>query len=201
MAADHPEHPSKDSLLALPLELPAPKDDGGAAHLKGADMPSLALPATNGADARVDAPLPGFERLVLYFYPKTGRPGVALPRGWDDIPGARGCTPESCGFRDHASDLATAGAWVAGVSTQTTAYQLEAVTRLGLPFPLLSDSALLLTKAIRLPTFQAGGEVLIKRLTLVIRHGLVEEVFYPVFPPDRHAEQVLAYIRNTIRTP
>jgi peroxiredoxin len=189
-----------DPFADLPAGLPVPQDDGAAAHLQGLRMPTLALPSTDGRDVRVDAPPSGFERLVLYFYPKTGRPGVPMPAGWDDIPGARGCTPEACGFRDHAEELAAAGASVAGVSSQTTADQLEAAARLGLPFPLLSDSNLALTDAIGLPTFRAGGEVLIKRLTLVVRDGVVEHVFYPVFPPDRHAEEVLRYIRSTGRT-
>jgi peroxiredoxin len=159
-------------------------------------MPAIALPATTGSDLRVDQTPLGFQRLVLYFYPKTGRPGIPMPKGWDDIPGARGCTPEACCFRDHAGDLAETGAAVAGVSTQSTDYQREAAERLGLPFPLLSDRELRLTNALRLPTFGADGEVLIKRLTLIRRDGIVEKVFYPVFPPDRHADEVLEYLRD-----
>jgi peroxiredoxin len=200
MPPEDAENRPPDPFVDLPAGLPVPQDDGAATHLRNTRMPTLALPSTDGRDVRVDAPPAGFERLVLYFYPKTGRPGVPMPAGWDGIPGARGCTPEACGFRDHAEDLAAAGASVAGVSSQTTADQLEAASRLGLPFPLLSDSNLVLTDAIGLPTFRAGGEVLIKRLTLVVRGGLVEHVFYPVYPPDRHAEEVLRYIRSTGRT-
>lgn len=180
-----------------PLELPIPEDDGAAAHLEAAQMPRLALPATDGSSFPVDRPPAGFDRLVLYAYPRTGRPGEApLIPDWDQIPGARGCTPESCGFRDHGADLAVAGTAVAGVSTQPTHYQREAVERLRLPFPLLSDAELRLAEALRLPTFQASGQVLLKRLTIVVADGIVEKVFYPVFPADGHAQQVLGWIRT-----
>lgn len=179
----------------LPAGLPVPEDDGAASHLDGAEMPPLSLPATDGSSFRVDRPPAGFDRLVLYAYPRTGRPGEPpLTPDWDRIPGARGCTPESCGFRDHARDLAAAGAAVAGISTQSTDDQREAVERLRLPFSLLSDADHRLTEALQLPTFRAAGQVLLKRLTLVVRGGLVERVFYPVFPPDRHAEDVLGWI-------
>ncbi len=162
-------------------------------------MPGLSLPATDGSAFRIDLPPAGFERLVLYAYPRTGRPREApLTADWDESPGARGCTPESCGFRDHAADLASGGAAVAGVSTQDTDYQREAVERLGLPFPLLSDADLRLAEALRLPTFRVGGHVLLKRLTLVARDGVVEKVFYPVFPPDRHAQEVLTWVRTRV---
>jgi len=183
--------------LVLPTGLPIPEDDGAAAHLEGALMPRLALPATDGSSFPVNRPPIGFDRLVLYAYPRTGRPGEApLTADWDQIPGARGCTPESCGFRDHAAELAAVGAAVAGVSTQPTDYQREAVQRLQLPFPLLSDANLRLADALRFPTFEAGGQALLKRFTLVVRDGLVETVFYPVFPPDGHAEEVLGWIQT-----
>jgi peroxiredoxin len=168
-------------------------------------MPAVTLPATDGSDVRVDRGLPGFARFVLYAYPMTGVPGVELPAGWDSIPGARGCTPETCGFRDHAAELAALGAAVAGVSTQSTDYQREVVSRLGLPFPLLSDSSLELTAALRLPTFTvetreahdgAGVKTLLRRLTLVVRDGRIEKVFYPIFPPDTHADEVLAWLAS-----
>jgi peroxiredoxin len=186
----------------LPADLPVPVDDGAAAHLPGTAMPPVALPATGGGTMRVDVVPDGFTRLVIYAYPMTGLPGVPVPDGWDEIPGARGCTPESCGFRDHAAELAALGAAVAGLSTQGTAYQQEAATRLRLPFPLLSDADLTLTRALALPTFgidlpaayEGGGpRTLLRRLTLVVRDGLIEKVFYPVFPPDRHACEVLAW--------
>jgi peroxiredoxin len=184
----------------LPDDLPAPTDDGAADHLRGSLVPPLALPSTRGGRVRLDQLPAPFEYLVVYAYPRTGRPGVALPPGWDDIPGARGCTPESCGFRDHAHDLADAGAAVVGLSTQSTGYQREAVERLGLPFPLLSDADLRLTRALDLPTFTVDLEdesraTLLKRLTLVIREGEIVHTFYPVFPPERHAERVLEWLR------
>lgn len=179
----------------LPADLPRPVDDGAADHLRGMAMPALTLPATSGDPVNVAA-VPG--RFILYAYPRTGVPGVELPPGWDDIPGARGCTPESCGFRDHAAELGALGAKVAGLSTQPTAYQREAAERLKLPFPLLSDADLALTRALRLPTFDieidGHRQTLLHRLTLVIRDGVIEHVFYPVFPPDGHAASVLAWL-------
>lgn len=186
----------------LPGDLPVPVDDGAAAHLPGMAMPPIALRSTGGGPIRVDTVPDGFTRLIIYAYPMTGLPGVPVPDGWDEIPGARGCTPQSCGFRDHAGELAARGAAVAGLSAQSTAYQQEAATRLRLPFPLLSDADLELTRALRLPTFgidlpsayEGGGpSTLLKRLTLVVRDGHVEKVFYPVFPPNSHAEEVLAW--------
>ena len=187
-------------LLALPVDLPRPADDGAANHLPGAPVPAIALPATTGGSLRMDEPPTGFERLVLYAYPRTGRPGEPpLASDWDSIPGARGCTPESCGFRDHAAELAAAGAFVAGLSTQHSDYQREAAERLDLPFPLLSDAHLELTRALKLPTFEVAGRVLLKRLTLVVADAHVEHVFYPVFPPDRHAAEVVDWLRSAGR--
>lgn len=189
----------------LPEDLPRPVDDGAGDHLVGMLMPSLALPSTRGDSIRVDVVPEGFARLVIYAFPMTGIPGVELPPGWDEIPGARGCTPESCGFRDHAADLAREGASVVGLSTQSSAYQREVAERLTLSFPLLSDSGLQLTRALRLPAFSldlapdydgGGRTTLLKRLTMVVRAGVVEHVFYPVFPPDRHAEEVLVWLRT-----
>ena len=185
----------------LPDDLPVPADDGAADHLAGTAVPRLELPSTDGRPFRVDLVPDGASRLVLYAYPRTGRPGEdPLVPDWDAIPGARGCTPESCGFRDHAADLARSGAAVAGLSTQDTGYQREAVRRLRLPFPLLSDVDLRLTERLRLPTFEAAGHRLLRRLTLVVRDGRIEHVFYPVFPPDRHAEQVLDWLTEVSGT-
>jgi peroxiredoxin len=184
----------RDNLQNLPTDLPVPADDGAAAHLPGQVMPALALPSTRGGVLRVDRVPAGFSRLVLYAYPRTGVPGEPLPDGWDAIPGARGCTPEACGFRDHSAELAAVGAAVAGVSAQDTGYQAEVAQRLDLPFPLLSDADLRLTTALGLPTFDTAGMTLIKRLTLVIRDGVVEHAFYPIFPPDGHAAEVLAWL-------
>jgi peroxiredoxin len=177
----------------LPPDLPAPEADGAADHLPGRPLPPFALPATDGSLVRLDL-LPG--RVVVYAYPRTGVPGEdPLVPDWDAIPGARGCTPESCGFRDHYRELQAAGAaHVLGLSTQTTAYQREAAERLHLPFALLSDANLELTKALRLPTFEVAGQTLLKRFTLVLAAGRISHVFYPVFPPDRHAEEVLGWL-------
>ena len=179
----------------LPEGLPEPEDDGAASHLVERPMPTLALPSTSGGMVRVDLALDGAERLVLYAYPRTGRPGEPpLTTDWDFIPGARGCTPESCGFRDHAAELSAAGAAVAGLSTQSTDDQREVVERLRLPFPLLSDGDLRMTHALDLPAHIVAGHTLLKRLTLVVRDGRIEHVFYPVFPPDTHAANVLAWL-------
>ncbi|MGW3205641.1 MerR family transcriptional regulator [Streptomyces sp. NPDC001135] len=181
--------------LTLPPDLPVPEDDGAAAHLPGTAMPPLALRDTAGRAIRLDALGP--RRTVIYVYPLTGRPGTDLPEGWNTIPGARGCTPETCGFRDHFQDLLEAGAGrVYGLSSQDSDYQNEVVERLGLPFDMLSDPALDLAGALGLPTFEAAGTRLFRRLTLVVRDSVVEYVFYPVFPPDEHAEQVLTWLRE-----
>jgi len=173
--------------------LPRPVDDGAASHLPGAALPDIALPATAGPDVSL-ARLTG--RTILYAYPMTGKPGVALPDGWDGIPGARGCTPQACAFRDHHAELQGAGAQhVFGMSTQDTAYQLEAAERLHLPFPLLSDAALRLTTALRLPVMVVDGAMLLKRMALIIEDGIIGHVFYPVFPPDRNAADVLQWLR------
>jgi len=182
--------------LTLPHGLPAPVDDGAADHLPGMAIPPVALIASDGRKVRLDHPGPS-ARTVLYAYPRTGRPGEdPLVADWDLVPGARGCTPESCAFRDHHVDLRAAGADVFGLSTQDGDYQREAVQRLQLPFALLSDSDLQLTRALRLPTFDAAGETLLKRLTLVLSGGTIEHVFYPIFPPDRHAAEVLAWLHT-----
>lgn len=174
-------------------KIPAPLDDGGTAHLAGARLPPIALPSTDGNVVTL-ATLP--DRTVLFAYPRTGRPGEPLPPGWDLIPGARGCTPQSCAFRDLYAELRAAGAaHVFGLSTQGTAYQREAAIRLHLPFPLLSDAHLALTGALRLPMLQVDGMTLTKRLALVIDGGSIRHVFYPVFPPDRNAGDVLAWLR------
>ena len=180
------------NLLDLPTDLPVPVDDGACAHLPGMRLPSLALPATDGTMVDLST-LSGWS--IVYVYPRTGRPDQPMPAGWDEIPGARGCTPQSCAYRDRAAELGALGARVFGLSTQDTAYQQEAVARLHLPFPLLSDERLELTTALSLPTFEVDGMTLIKRLTLVIDDGVIETVFYPVFPPDADAANVAAWLR------
>ena len=179
----------------LPSHLPAPQDDGAADHLPGAAMPSLVLRDTSGAEVALDRLGPG--RTVVYLYPLSGRPGVDLPNGWDAIPGARGCTPEACGFRDHHADLQAAGARaVYGLSSQSTDYQAELAARLCLPFSILSDPDLALVEALDLPTFEADGERLFSRLTLIVTDGRIEHAFYPIFPPDQHAAEVLKWLRG-----
>jgi len=178
----------------LPEDLPVPRDDGAARHLTGARLPALALAATDGAQVDLSA-LVG--RTVVYVYPRTGRPGQASPSGWDGIPGARGCTPQSCGFRDHFAELRRLGVTqLFGLSTQDTDYQREAVERLHLPFAILSDADLKLTRALDLPTFTVDGMTLVRRMAWVIDDGVIRHVFYPVFPPDKNAEEVVRWIEQ-----
>jgi len=187
------EAPGTHNPLILPSGIPAPENDGAAAHLTGLRLPDLSLHATDGTDVNL-ARLHG--RTVVYIYPRTGVPGQALPEGWDEIPGARGCTPQSCAFRDHFDELRGLGvAHLYGLSTQDTAYQQEAAERLHLPFPILSDERLALTTALTLPTFTAAGMTLLKRMAWVVDEGIISKVFYPVFPPDKNAEEVIAWIQ------
>jgi peroxiredoxin len=188
------EAPGTHDPTTLPSDLPVPQDDGAANHLPGAKLPDLVLPATSGPPVNLSK-LSG--RVVIYIYPRTGVPGVDAPPGWDDIPGARGCTPQSCGFRDHFAELKALGiAHVFGLSTQDSAYQCEAAARLHLPFPILSDADLKFTQALELPTFTTSGMTLLKRMALVITDGVIEKAFYPVFPPDQNAAEVVAWLRS-----
>ena len=179
-------------LHLLPDKLPVPQDDGACAHLEGMQIPSLSLAST--ADRKVDL---GSESgiVVAYFYPMTGRPDAPPMIGWNEIPGARGCTPQSCAFRDHHAELRGLGAKVFGVSSQSPEEQKEAAQRLHLPFELLSDNLFELTSALRLPTFEYNSSRLIKRLTLIIEDGAICKVFYPVFPPNENADNVIAWLR------
>lgn len=171
--------------------IPAPNDDGATRHLPGTTLPSVPLTATDGSIVDL-ATLIG--RTVVYAYPRTGRPGIPNSDGWDMIPGARGCSPQACSFRDHFTELKNLGVdHLFGLSTQDTAYQKEAEERLQLPFPLLSDAHLKLAQALRLPTFEADKVQLLKRVTLIINNGTIKHVFYPVFPPDRSASDVIAW--------
>lgn len=178
----------------LPKDLPVPVDDGACDHLPELFLPSVNLLATSGRIVNL-AELSG--GVVIYCYPMTGRPGVPLPDGWDQIPGARGCTPQSCAFRDHYRDLKALNAQVFGLSTQSSEYQREAAGRLHLPFELLSDSALQFAQALRLTTFEIAGMRLIKRLTLIARDGKIVKHFYPVFPPDKNADAVVSWLQNS----
>jgi len=175
-------------------KIPAPTDDGGAAHLKGMIVPPVGLRATNDTSVSLSA-LRG--RTVVFAYPRTGEPGkISLVDDWDMIPGARGCTPQTCSFRDLFAELKAAGAaQVFGLSTQSNAYQTEMASRLHLPFPVLSDEQLKLTRSLKLPTMEVAGLVLIKRLALIIDDARITHVFYPVFPPDRNAGDVLAWLK------
>ena len=176
--------------------IPAPRDDGGAAHLTGLAVPSVGLPATSGGTVDLST-LSGLA--VVYIYPMTGRPDRALPDDWDATPGARGCTPQSCAYRDHFADLQARGvAHLYGLSTQTTDWQSEAVTRLHLPYALLSDADLTLTRALNLPTFESEGQTLLKRCTLILRDGVIARVHYPVFPPDQDAARVIAWLDDPV---
>jgi len=178
-------------VYTLPPDLPVPEDDGAADHLLGTMLPQLTLDSTQGPVSLREL---GSELLVLYIYPRTGRPDRPTPPGWDTIPGARGCTPESCGFRDHAAELAAFGARVAGVSAQSLDDQVEFAARNAMPFPVISDPDLRLKRELGLPTFVTSGLELYSRLAWVAEAGRIVKVFYPVFPPDRNAADVVAWL-------
>jgi len=180
-----------DNIYELPPNLPVPVNDGACDHLVGMRVPAVQLMSTAGREVDLSR-LAG--RTVVYCYPRTGRPGQELPKGWNEIPGARGCTPQSCGYRDHFQDLQSLAVNLFGLSTQDTDYQQEAAKRLNLPFELLSDSTLAFAHALRLPTFEVEGMTLIKRLTLIINTGRIIHVFYPVFPSDRDAVEVIQWL-------
>lgn len=176
----------------LPANLPVPKDDGACDHLVGMRLPDITLASTGKRDVSLRDL--SQEKLVLFFYPRTGRPDEGTPEGWDEIPGARGCTPQSCAYRDHYKEFQALGIQVYGVSTQTVDFQQELVQRLSLPYPILSDADFKLTEALRLPTFTYKNMRLLKRMALVVDTGEIEKVFYPVFPPNKNAETVLSYL-------
>jgi len=177
----------------LPADLPIPQDDGSTNHLKGMKLPNVSLRATNGKLIDIGS-IKG--RLVIYCYPMTGQPNVALPDGWDQIPGARGCTPQSCAFRDHYQELQALGAEVMGLSVQSTDYQKEMADRLHLPFPVVSDVSYEFQRALNMPTFVTAGMTLLKRVTLIANHGVIEAVHYPIFPSDSDAAWVVDYLKS-----
>jgi len=181
------------NLNQLPTDLPIPQDDGAADHLVGMHLPAISLATTTASRFNLGE---SKGRLVIYCYPMTGQPNVALPEGWDQIPGARGCTPQSCSFRDHYQELRALGAEVVGLSVQSTEYQQEMADRLHLPFPVLSDVDYRLQQALRLPTFVAAGMTLLKRVTLIANNGVIEAVHYPIFPSDSDPAWVMNYLKN-----
>lgn len=180
-------------LNTLPAGLPIPVDDGLAAHLEGLALPDISLQSTGGEI--VNLRMLG-QRAVVYIYPLTGRPDIALPSGWDEIPGARGCTPQACDFSNHYQELRDLKTSVFGLSSQNSVYQSELKSRLHLPFDLLSDSHFLLQSALQFPTFKVDGMLLYKRLTLILEHNQIKKVFYPVFPPDQNASQVIGWLKS-----
>jgi peroxiredoxin len=181
------------NVYEIPSNLPIPTDDGSTDHLKGLRLPNVSLAATNGTTINLGE-IKG--KLVIYCYPMTGQPNVTLPDGWDQIPGARGCTPQSCSFRDHYKELQTLGAEVLGLSVQTTEYQKEMVDRLHLPFPVVSDSDYRFQKALSMPTFVASGMTLLKRVTLIVSNGVIQAVHYPIFPSDSDPIWVIDYLKR-----
>jgi len=192
--AEHGPATMEKTDFPLPANLPRPVDDGAADHLKGMSIPPLILRSTSDRVVHLEdlrAP-----RTVMYCYPMTGVPGKPLPEGWDQIPGARGCTPQTCGFRDHHQELVELQVQVFGISTQMTEYQREMARRLQLPFEILTDAEFKLCDQLGLPTFEVDGMRLLRRLTLIVRGGRIEHVFYPVFPPNESAEQVLRWLRK-----
>lgn len=182
-----------EEMTKLPGDLPVPTDDGACNHLTGKLVPSIALLSTRGRCIDLSA-IAG--RMVVYCYPMTKQPGIPVPDGWDAIPGARGCTPQSCAFREHYQELKDLGAQVFGLSTQSTEYQIEAKNRLHLPFDLLSDCDLTFANILNLPTFEIEDKHLIKRVTLIVEDGKIIKVFYPVFPPDKNADEVLNWLKK-----
>ncbi|MBU3620011.1 peroxiredoxin [Polynucleobacter sp. CS-Odin-A6] len=181
------------NLNQLPTDLPIPQDDGAANHLVGMRLPNMLLASTTGKQLNLGE-ISG--RLVIYCYPMTGQPNVALPDGWDQIPGARGCTPQSCSFRDHYQELQALGAEVVGLSVQSTEYQQEMADRLHLPFPIVSDLDYQFQRALQLPTFVAAGMTLLKRITLIANDGVIEAVHYPIFPSDSDPAWVIKHLKN-----
>jgi peroxiredoxin len=182
----------RDDFLTLPKNLPVPQDDGACRHLEGMAIPAIELRATSGRVLELSQLT--LDPTILFFYPRTGRPDEPVPVDWDEIPGARGCTPQSCGFRDLYKEFRAHGYQVFGVSTQTTEYQREFAERMRIPFEILSDSEFKLTTAMKLPTFEFSGMRLLKRMAWVCEDSHVKKVFYPVFPPDENAVNVLKWL-------
>lgn len=181
------------NLNQLPENLPVPEDDGSTDHLKGMKLPNLSLNATTGVAINLSQIK---DKLVIYCYPMTGQPNVPLPEGWDEIPGARGCTPQSCSYRNHYQELKLLGAEVVGLSVQSTGYQKEMADRLHLPFPIISDEDFAFQKALNIPTFSVAGITLLKRVTLIANDGVIEAVHFPIFPSDSDPAWVMEYLKT-----
>lgn len=181
------------NLNQLPANLPVPEDDGSTDHLKGMKLPNLSLNATTGVAINLSQIK---DKLVIYCYPMTGQPNVPLPEGWDEIPGARGCTPQSCSYRNHYQELKLLGAEVVGLSVQSTGYQKEMADRLHLPFPIISDEDFAFQKALNIPTFSVAGITLLKRVTLIANDGVIEAVHFPIFPSDSDPAWVMEYLKT-----
>ncbi len=184
----------RDDFLRLPEGLPVPADDGACDHLPGLHLPSISLPSTLGVSVNVADASRGLA--VFFFYPRTGRPDEPAPQHWDEIPGARGCTPQSCAFRDLHAQFRALGAEVYAVSTVSPAHQAEFASRMRMTMPHLSDERFELVNALRLPTFEWGGARFVHRLALVAERGAIVRAFYPVFPPDRNAPETMRYLRS-----
>lgn len=183
--------PPPDVIFTIPTDLPIPLDDGACDHLENMRIPNVSLWSTDDQEINLSR-LSGWN--VIFCYPMTGRPGVAIPEGWVQIPGAAGCTPQACSYRDNHTELKRNGVGVYGISTQTSEAQKEASSRLGLPYPLLSDADHSLSSALKLPLLEVGGLKLIKRLTLILKNGVIKKCFYPVFPPDKNVVEVIAWL-------
>lgn len=181
------------NLNQLPANLPVPEDDGSTDHLKGMKLPNVSLNATTGVAINLSQIK---DKLVIYCYPMTGQPNVPLPEGWDEIPGARGCTPQSCSYRNHYQELKLLGAEVVGLSVQSTGYQKEMADRLHLPFPIISDEDFAFQKALNIPTFSVAGITLLKRVTLIANDGVIEAVHFPIFPSDSDPAWVMEYLKT-----
>lgn len=183
--------PPPDVIFSIPVDLPIPVDDGACEHLENMRIPNVSLWSTDDQEINLSS-LSGWN--VIFCYPMTGRPGVSIPEGWVQIPGAAGCTPQACSYRDNHTELKRNGVAVYGLSTQTSAAQKEASNRLGLPYPLLSDANHSFSSALKLPLLEVGGSKLIKRLTLILKDGVIKKCFYPVFPPDKNVVEVIAWL-------
>lgn len=187
--------PPPDVIFSIPADLPIPLDDGACEHLENMRIPNVSLWSTDNQEINLSN-LRGWN--LIFCYPMTGRPGVPIPEGWAQIPGAAGCTPQACSYRDNHAELKRNGVGVYGISTQTSEAQKEASIRLGLSYPLLSDANHSFSSALKLPLLEVDGLKLIKRVTLVLKDGAIKKCFYPVFPPDKNVVEVTAWLSQNL---